>query len=259
MTETTGNTLEALIDGNSKPEATVSQPETQQEPAKTGDKPEAPEPPADAAQPQDDGPRVPLKALEDERRKRQEFEKQFAELQRQMQALQQPKPQVPQPQAQPDLPPDPWTDPEGAIAWHNRQQQRAIYETRVVMSEELMSQKPDYAEMKQEFFEAITADPSLAHKLVAHPMPAKFVYEVGKKHRAEKRIGNDPDAFEANLREQIRQELMAELGTQPSQAQAPRAPAPKSLAGATSTQPRDPKSGRYAPSNGPVSLEDIIG
>lgn len=254
MTETTGNTLEALIDGNSKPEATVSQPETQQEPSETGDKPDASAPPAGAAQPQDDGPRVPLKALEDERRKRQEFEKQFSELQRQMQALQQPKPQVPQ---QPDLPPDPWTDPEGAIAWHNRQQQRAIYETRVAMSEEMMSQKPDYAEMKQEFFEAIQADPSLAHKLVAHPMPAKFVYEVGRKHRAEKRIGNDPDAFEANLREQIRQELMAELGTQPSQTQAPRAPAPKSLAGATSTQPRDPKSGRYAPT-GPASLEELL-
>lgn len=254
------SSLDTLLDGATP----VAQAETPADPVTTaaktedtGAKQDASGSPPEGSESEDTSPLVPRKALLEERRKRQDYEKKLAEFEAKLAQLDKPQPPPPPPQ-QMQPPPDPWTDPEGALAYERQQRAMELYETRVILSEELMSQKPDYNDAKAAFIEAANADPTLAQKLVRHPMPAKLVYEEGKRMLALKEIGPDPASYREQLRQQLREELMAEMQTQaPSQyAPAPKAPAPKSLAGTTSAQPRDPK-GRYA--SGPASLEDILG
>lgn len=175
---------------------------------------------------------VPLNELKTEREKRQEatrqreewekkakdFEAQNSELQRRLQAAQQPQfqpqqqPQRQQPQRQR---PDPWTDPEGAMAFDRdmlaQQQHMQVFETRVALSEEMMASKPDFAEMKNLFVEAARANPYLAQQMVQHPLPAKFAYEQGKRIAAEREVGNDLEAYNKRIEERVRQQVLEEL------------------------------------------------
>jgi hypothetical protein len=250
-----------MLNDSPSPKATepsVERADTEPERNETGVKPQDAASPAESDE-TDDGPLVPRKALIEERRKRQDYEKKMAEFEAKLAELSKPQPQPQHPRQAPPPPPDPWTDPEGAMAYERQQRAMELYETRVILSEELMSQKPDYNDAKRVFIEAANADPSLAQKLVRHPMPAKFVYEEGKRLAALREIGPDPAAYRESLRQQLMEELRAEMGVQSSPvSQAPKAPAPKSLAGTTSAVPRDPH-GRYAPRNGPASLEDLLG
>jgi hypothetical protein len=262
MTDSTEtSTLDSLLDDAApapKAEAPQERVETAPEPQETGDK-DAAASPAEATEKDDDSPLVPRKALIEERRKRQDYEKKLAEFEAKLAQLDKKQEPPPAPrQMQP--PPDPWTDPEGALAYERQQRAMELYETRVILSEEIMSQKPDYEDAKRAFIEAANADPMLAQKLVRHPMPAKLVYEEGKRMLALKEIGPDPASYREQLRQQLREELLAEMqAQQPSQQPvATRAPAPKSLAGTTSSVPRDPH-GRYAPRSGPASLDEILG
>lgn len=251
--------LDTMLDESTPAKTgTVVEPaDTGPEPEATGAKPDAGSPPV-SDETDDNSPLVPRKALIEERRKRQDYEKKLAEFEAKLAKLDKPQaPPQPPPQMQP--PPDPWTDPEGALAYERQQRAMELYETRVILSEEMMSQKPDYNEAKAVFIEAANADPTLAQKLVRHAMPAKFVYEEGKRLAALREIGPDPAAYRESLRQQLMEELRAEMGAQPSQQpMAPKAPAPKSLAGTTSSVSRDPH-GRYAPRNGPASLDEILG
>lgn len=175
---------------------------------------------------------VPLNELKSEREKRQEATRKFeeaekkakeaearyAELERKLQAAQQPQfqpqqqPQRQQPQRQR---PDPWTDPEGAMAFDremlSQHQHLQVFETRVALSEEMMAAKPDYAEKKAIFLEAARAQPHLAQQMVQHPLPAKFVYEQGKRIMAEQEVGNDLDAYNKRIEERVRQQVLEEL------------------------------------------------
>lgn len=244
--DTEDSSLDSILDTQpapreQAPEATV---ET------TGDKEPASAPPAAAPATPDDGPLVPRRALEDERRKRQDYEKRLAELEQRILASQQP-PRQEQPTQQADW----WADPESAAAMMQQETRYAIFETRLSLGEELMAAKPDYETAKAAFIEAAQADMSLAQKMVKSSNPAKFVYEQGRKISAMKEIGDDPVSYRAKIEAEVR----ASMGQQPASfQQTPKAPAPKSLAGTTSTAARDPQ-GRFASSSGPASLEDILG
>jgi hypothetical protein len=232
--------------------------------AQTGEKQDA-APPAESIEGEDGSGRVPIKVVHEERRKRQELERQLAELTKQRTAppaQQQAQPQAQHPQApMPDLPerPDPWIDPEGAMAWDRaamqQQIQTQVFETRTVLSREMMmSSKPDFQEVEAIFIEAARRAPHLVEALKAHPMPAKYAYETGLKIKAWNEIGDDPAAY----KQRVREELEAERGQQqaaPSQPQTPKGSTPKSLAATPSAQPRD-QHGRF---QGPASLESILG
>jgi hypothetical protein len=86
----------------------------------------APEPsqPQETATEQDDH-RVPLKALQEERQKRAEYERKLDEAVRRMAELEQRVPKAPEPTPEPE--PDPETDPIGALK-HAREQLRRMQE-----------------------------------------------------------------------------------------------------------------------------------
>lgn len=266
------NDLATLLDGASAnpPQTETVQPEqpAASEPTEPstqpGDKQEA-APPA-ALEESDDGPPVPRKALVDERRKRQELERQLEEITKKYASQPvQTQPQAqPQPQQQPVEPlperPDPWIDPQGAMdwdrAWMQQQVHAQVFETRTVLSREMMmASKPDFAEVEAVFMEAAKRSPALVQRLMNHPMPAKFAYEQGLKIRAMSEIGDDPVAYKQRVREELEAELRGQSSTPPAQPQTPKGSTPKSLAATPSNQPRDDR-GRF---QGPASLESILG
>lgn len=256
--------LDSILDGEAaqprQSEPTASVPEVRTEPAVAepkGVKADAVPPPAtpEANEP----PHVPRKALEDERRKRQELEKQIEQLTKSAQQFQQPQQQpvqqVHQQQAQFPPRPDPHEDPYGAMEWDRAVTNYHMFETRVNLSQEFMrSQKSDYDQFERVFAEAASRDPGLVADLQRHPMPAKFAYEMGKQIAFIREVGTDPEAYKARLRQELQAELQqGQAAPQVIEAQAIKAP--KSLASTPSAQPRLPN-GQYT---GRAELSDILG
>lgn len=217
------------------------------------DRPEPPsEEPAEqpdaveTAEAQPESRHVPLKALEDERRKRQELEKRLQELEQRAQPRQ---PQQSQQQPPPQFP-DPLDDPQGYARYMQQELQRSQFETRAMVSQEMMrAQHKDYDEVEAIFVEAAKSNPMLLQEMISHPVPGKYAYEQGRKIKLMNEI-SDPDAYRARLRE----EILAELNG--TQAQAPVAPAPKSLAGATSAPVKH--STRKSQYDGPADLSELL-
>ncbi len=219
--------------------------------------PDSAAPPADAnlqEVPREDGPTVPRKALEDERKKRQEYERRVAEMERQFQTQR-------QPQQQQMEPPDPFVDPEGAFRYQQAVFAQQRYADRVATCDEIYREKfEDYDATVNLAIERLGQDPQFAAQLFNHPLPGKYAYEIGRKLKWQDEIGNDPEAY----RSRLEAEILAKHGLAPgsdqprAQAQAParpRAQVPKSLASTASAQPRNER-GQFA---GPTPLEDIIG
>ena len=173
--------------------------------------------------------------------------------------------------------PDPDNDPGQAIRYMGAAVQNDIrtlktefaeelWKRDVVHSQSLMRLKhTDYDEMEEIFANARDQDPSLQAQLQAHPDPARFAYDTGKKLKRLHEMGDDPDGYwqrreqelEKTLRERWEAENADKLphpGVQPQPAPAmsaspvatyrpPAAPAPsppRSLAGVTSAAPRSP-------------------
>jgi DNA repair exonuclease SbcCD ATPase subunit len=169
--------------------------------------------------------RVPIAAIHDERRKRQELEKRVAEYEAKLQQLQNP------PQPAPDM----FENPEG---WQNhfggqiKQQaaQEASFNSLLNTSEMLCRDKyEDFEEAKTKFMELAEANPVLAQQALGDPHPWRKAYTLVKNHEKMEALGaTDAQSLEARLREEIRAELQAELKP------APAAVIPQSLATAQS-------------------------
>lgn len=229
----------------------------------TGDNAGAP--PAPEPNPQDEVRQVRAfqKKAEDETRKRQELEKQsekqigelrqqLAEMQAYLQGQQVQQPANQQPE---------FLDPEAVRYMQQvRERDRAeigqeLYRTRVEQSQFVMrQQKPDYDEVEAIFAEEAQKRPGLWQELAAHPVPAAYAYEEGRKIKAMREIGSDPNAY----REKLKQEILAELQSAPPAQQikppAPAAPAPPpSLAGVPSASPQVVRGYQ-----GPTPLDDLL-
>lgn len=251
-----GNDIDDLLDGADHNEPvseleTAAQPE-QAEQAEPTEEPgeKTAVPPADYYD--DSGPMVPRKALEDERRKRQDYERQVKEYSAWMQGQQQ---QRQQPQEQPEAfqPPDPWTDPEGALQYQQHQLQTQfqaqIVATRVETSRQLMRmQHPDYNDMEKVFDEVCQTQPELLQHAAQHPMPAQFAYEIAKRHLVWQRYEANPAAFEAAYSGQVQQPSPAAPTSEPT------ARIPVSLAQRTSNAPRN-RQGQFIEH---ASIDDIL-
>jgi hypothetical protein len=157
--------------------------------------------------------RVPIAAIHDERRKRQELERRVAEYEAKLQQLQNP------PQPAPDM----FENPEG---WQNhfggqiKQQaaQEASFNSLLNTSEMLCRDKyEDFEEAKTKFMELAEANPVLAQQALGDPHPWRKAYTLVKNHEKMEALGaTDAQSLEARLREEIRAELQAELKPAPA-------------------------------------------
>jgi hypothetical protein len=184
-------------------------------------------PPAPADKlPQDD-----FKALKDERTKRQNLERELAELRQAAEAQRNPPPP----------PPSIWEDEQG---WQqsfgsevvSTAVQQATANAKLDMSEMLARQaNPDFDEMKAEFLALAQQSPQLAQQALADPHPWDRAYKIAKTQRTMAELGTtDIDGLKAKLRE----EIMAEMGQQQAPYQAAAPAIPVSLSGERSVASR---------------------
>lgn len=210
-----------------------------EEPKAEAEKP-APEPKAEAKAPEsapaktqpteesDDHP-VPRKALIEERKKRQEYERQVAEYQGKLSVYEQQLAQrAAQPQAEaPDQSADFYADP---LKFTEQRIAAAVGQQRLELSQELMrATKPDYDEMEAVFLEAAKGNPALAQQLRQSPNPARFAYDFAKNYAQVKDLGS-LDAYADKIRTEARAAFEAEIKAKEAASMA--AGASKSVAGA---------------------------
>lgn len=252
MSATQDQSLEDMLDGTEPAPAAEQQPE----PAATGDNTNALAPPADATPPaetRDDAPHVPRRALEDERRKRQELERQIATLQQQVV----PARQQPPPQQMPAQPPDMFADPDGYTAWvmqnaYTAAVQRAQHEAinRELNRSERRARKKHGDDIVDAALQAATRI-GINQSFVEEDDPYDALLDWFGSYQ----VAANPQA----AREKLKAEIMAEMGItlpngQSRQPAQQKAPVPRSLASTASGQPRDDR-GRF---QGPTPLEDLL-
>lgn len=164
------------------------------------------EEPAAGKKPEDEDAEGPWtkRAVLDERRKRQELEREIAELR----SRQNPGSAAPEPKARPDV----FEDQDGAFGYLQQQFEHRRIADRIEVSQELMRDKHGeaYDEAEAEFIDLTKKDPSLIEKMQRATLPAKFVFETIQQHRQLQEL-KDPEAYKAKLRAEIRAELEAEL------------------------------------------------
>lgn len=172
---------------------------------------------------------APIAAVEDERRKRRELQRQLDEFKQKSQAWE---------QQQQKVPPEFRQDPEGYLRHMQESFNQTIQQTTVVQSQQLMrSLHKDYDEMESYLVERAGADPILGAQIAAglqqSPNPAKFAYDTAKrlKRDAEVEAAGGWDGYLERERQRIREELQGQVQQQPVVQDAP----PESLAAAPST------------------------
>jgi hypothetical protein len=178
--------------------------ETQAEPAPSA-------PPAPELEPT----RVPITALLDEREKRQAVEAEAKQLKRMLDEI--------KAQQTPQKAPDIYEDPEGFIRQTQATMQQALWNERLNMSEAIArTQHGDeqVEKARDAFAQAVQSSPALYAEMRQHPNPYAYVVNWHKRQSILSEIGNDPDKWKQSqieaLREQVRQELLAQSSPKPA-------------------------------------------
>jgi hypothetical protein len=228
--------MNAILKGDTIEPKEPMAPEIKEEP--TGE----PEPKAEAPKAPDKGeppaptnePTVPRAALEDERRKRQEYERRLRELEEQKAKA-----------------PDPVADPEGFRQHFEVQSQKALLNERLNMSEQLVRQTmgDDAVETAVSAFEdAIKANPGLYQTVMVSKHPYQTLLDWHRREQVLATVGTDLSAYEKRLREQIMEELKA----------APAALGVPPVKSAPSLANRPSAGSRGDPYTGPTPLRDLL-
>lgn len=188
--------FEQIFDANQVEPVEAAAPELA--PAIEAPQPAAPDAPAVAAEPtpeptpqprEEDGRFAPISALQDERQKRQDLERQVAE----MRAAMAPKPQADQPKV-----PDPYDDPAGYARHIEQQQQGEFLRMRFQMSHEMAKQQYGNDEVeaaRQWATERASKDPAFDMALGQQAHPMAWIVQQHKRDGLLSQIGEDPDAF----------------------------------------------------------------
>lgn len=183
-------TIEATDDeGSTNPE-----PEQSAQPEPTG---EQAAPPADETpdKPDESPESVPRAALQDERRKRQE-------LQRQLDALANQKPQTEKP--------DFWADPEKAFGDLKAEMGQLVQGAILGVYEgQARGRHTDFDERMDTFADMVRNDPTLYQRMLTAPDPAEFAYQSAKTSEEINAAGNI-DNYRAQVEAEVRQKLEAE-------------------------------------------------
>lgn len=138
---------------------------------------------------------VPLTAVQAERKRRQEAERELEELRR----SQQTQTQI-----------DPLEDPQGFTEQVRRQVQLVRFE----LQEEAMRERhADYEEVTAEFLELARANPALQVELSKASNGPRFAYETAMKARELKRLENVDD-YKSALRKEVEAQIRAEMAAE---------------------------------------------
>lgn len=170
----------------------------------------APKGEEEAAPPAAEETNVPVKALQEERRKRQTLEEELAAIRQRLEQPAQPAPSI-------------WEDEQGWQQHFGGQVvgeavQAATMNARLDMSEMMVRQShPDFEDKKAVFLELMKETPGLQQKALSDPHPWNFAYTYVNNHqRMQELSATSVTELEAKLREQIKSELAAEKAPDPA-------------------------------------------
>lgn len=200
---------------------------------------------ASATPAQQTGSMVPLKALEEERKGRQDWKEKAIRAEAALEALRTQQPQTQATQAQPQ-------SVEMDLG-------TTLFNERLNVSEMLLRSKHDDVDAMVEVFKgAVAKNPALGAELTRQANPYGWMYEQAKRIKAMEEIGSDPEAYRQKVRDEIMAQMQADQQAQLASTAAPVTPVtppviPKTLATARSAAPRT------APAwTGPTALSDIL-
>jgi hypothetical protein len=208
-TEVQNETIDDLF--NAKPEAEVkaeaaeeAKGETETEETKVEAKAETKETAkTEAETPAAEKESVPLKALTEERHKRQEAERRAQDAEAKLKQASQEDKKVP----------DPVEDPEGYKQYMEDEANLNALRTKVSLSRDIMLDlKEDYAEKETVFVELAKTNPFLVQQMNASPNPAKFAYQTAVEHLDVQQY-RDPK-FREKLEAEIKAKVEADLKAQ---------------------------------------------
>lgn len=159
---------------------------------------------------------APLTALLDEREKRQKAEREAEELRqwRRQQEEQQRKAQ--------EKTPDVFEDPQGFVQHQQQAFQRELLQNKLSTSQ-FLAEREFGSELVQEAVAYFDQNTAQSWQFLQHPSPYHAAIEFYRKQKALQEIGDDPDKWRQSqletLKEQIRQEMLAEGGQSHAPAQ----------------------------------------
>ena len=190
-----------------------------------------------------------MKAMEEERKKRQELERKLHEI-----AAQQQKPAA---QPDPNAPKTFWDDPEGALQRHQQQTQALLVNTKLNMSEAIARRNhADFQEKAEIFGEMVKANPVIYQQMLNQLDPAEFAYQTAKQHKEMSEIGNIDEyrkKIEAETRARVEKEMREKMDAEARARAAEAARLPGSLTNVPGTAPASrPVWG------GPTPLDSIL-
>lgn len=200
--------------------------------------PAAPQADAQTAVDPNTGRQVPLSELLTERKQRQEIAKLHTEAEARAKAYEQQidrlmqfqqRPAQP-PQAQ-QPPPDFLSDPEGALQ-HHLSRQEQIYNNRLLNQSEVMARDKFGDEIVNAALQAAQQAGTVGQFQNA-PHPWGELVKWHKRQQTLQRVGEDPDAYEARVRKEEREKVLAELKAGGANGQQAAPKFPGSLASAT--------------------------
>jgi hypothetical protein len=220
---------------------------------RTGETQEAPQPaaegevahqqPANGAPPASEQDKlVPLKALEEERKGRQDWKEKAIRFEEELKHLRAGGGQQGQQQQEQSSP----------LTF-----EQALLNERMNVSEMMLRNQHQDVDDKLAVFQAeVAKNPALGAELAKQRHPWEWMYKQAQRIQALNDIGDDPTAYEAKLRDKIMAEIQGQQQQQTPAAATAQAAAPvlpKSLATARSAGPRS------APAwTGPTPLNDIL-
>lgn len=183
----------------------------------------------------------PLRAVRDENKALKE---RLDQLTREIEARARPaEPQTP--------PPSMWEDEQGWQQHFGGQLvstavQQAAYQSRLQMSEMLMSeQAPDFADLKQTLVEFVGKNPVLNQQVAESQHPWRTAYQAFKNQQTMQELGATDLT---QLKEKLREELMAEMQAKPPAAMPPSLSQTRSVGA------------RSGPAwSGPKPIKDLLG
>lgn len=180
-----------------------------------------------------------LKAAQEERRKRQAMEQQLAALQ-----------QNAAPQEKKTF----WDDPEAALQQFQKEITQATLKTKLDTSESIARTRyKDFDDNVAEFASLMQTVPGVCEQWLAAADPAEFAYQVGKRQRDLKQIGNIEE-YRAKIERETRARLEAEYKAKADERAQQAAALTPSLSdargGGAQTRPVF---------TGPTSLDNILG
>lgn len=196
---------ETIIEAVEPEVVEAAEPEVKAGPARGPDGKFAPKG-EDAAPPAAEEDRVPVGAVQDERRKRQELERRYAELETRFNSFANP------PQPAPEM----FDDPEG---WQNHFRadiqnasvQQASFNAKLDTSEMLARDKfDDFDDMKESFLALAKDNPTLAQQALTDSHPWRKAYQIAKTHSTMQQVGaTDVDSLRASIRAELEAEMKA--------------------------------------------------